>query len=113
MSCVAAGQADPSAVKCVITDADGKVLKELATTCLGNIMYSATYDNVGAKQMRQVITATFVNGNGEAISKSVSWSVESYVAQTRAKAGATATEIAMVNAMLTYGDSVAVYMEAK
>ena len=47
------------------------------------------------------------------ISKTVNWSVESYVAQTRAKTTATANEIAVVNAMLTYGDSVAAYMAAK
>ena len=72
-------------------------------------MYSAIYDNVGAKQMRELITATFVNGNGDTISKTIHWSVESYVAQVRANTSSTETEIAMVNAMLTYGDSVAAY----
>ncbi len=110
LSCIVAGQ---TGVKCIVTDKDGKVLAELATTNIGGIMYSAKYDNVGAKEMREVITATFVNGNGDAISKTVNWSVESYVAQTRARTDATETEIAMVNAMLTYGDSVAAYMEAK
>ena len=113
LSCISAGQADPAAVKCIVTDKDGKVLAEIATANIGGIMYSAKYDNVGAKEMREVITATFVNGNGDAISKTVNWSVESYVAQTRARADATETEIAMVNAMLTYGDSVAAYMTAQ
>jgi len=109
LSCIVAGQ---TGVKCVITDNEGKVLKELATTNIGGVMYSAIYDNVGAKQMRQIITATFVNGSGEAISKTVHWSVESYVAQTHARSDATQTEISMVNAMLIYGDSVAAYMTA-
>ncbi len=108
LSCIVAGQTE---VKCIITDADGKVLAERATTNIGGIMYSAVYDNVGASQMREVITATFVNGNGDAISKTVHWSVESYVAQTRARATATEVEIAMVDAMLTYGDAVAAYMD--
>ncbi len=112
LSCILAGQTDPTAVKCVITDADGTILAELATVNIGGVMYSATYDNVGAKEMREVITATFVNGNGEAISKTVHWSVESYVAQIRAKIGATENEINMVNAMLVYGDAVADYMTA-
>ncbi len=110
LSCIAAGQADPSSVKCVITDTEGKVLAELATENKAGVMYSAKYDNVGAKEMRKVIKATFVDANGNAISKTVHWNVESYVAQTRARTDATQTEIAMVNAMLTYGDSVAAYM---
>ena len=107
LSCIAADQTD---VKCIIADKSGKVLAELAPTNKAEVLYSAVYDNVGAKEMREVITATFVNGNGDAISQSVNWSVESYVAQTRARTDATETEIAMVNAMLTYGDSVAAYM---
>ncbi len=113
LSCIAAGQANPAGVKCVITDSEGKVLAELATANIGGVMYSAKYDNVGARQMREVITATFYNAEGTAISKTVRWSVESYVAQTRARTNATETEIAMVDAMLTYGDSVAAYMTAQ
>ena len=113
LSCISAGQANPAGVKCVITDSEGKVLAELATSNMAGVMYSAVYDNVGAKEMREVITATFYNAEGTAISKTVNWSVESYVAQTRARTDATETEIAMVNAMLVYGDSVAAYMEAK
>jgi len=87
-------------------------LRKIAATNKGNIMFSAIYENVGAKEMRDVINATFYEGE-TAISQTVSWSVESYVAQVRAKTTATEDEIAMVNAMLTYGDSVAAYMEAK
>ena len=113
LSCIVLGLADTENVKCVITDSEGKVLAELATVNIGGVMYSATYDNVGAKQMRNVITATFYDADGNAISKTVNWSVESYVAQIRIKETATANEIAVVNAMLTYGDSVAAYMAAK
>ena len=113
LSCIAAGQANPAGVKCVITDSEGKVLAELPTTNLAGVMYSAKYDNVGAKEMRNVITATFYNEAGTAISQTIHWSVENYVAQTRAKTNATENEIAVVNAMLTYGDSVAAYMAAK
>ena len=112
LSCIAAGQTNPSGIKCIITDSDGKVLAELATTNIGGVMYSAKYDNVGAREMRKVITATFYNAEGTAISKTVNWSVESYVAQVRANSTSTETEITMVNAMLTYGDAVAAYMSA-
>ncbi len=113
LSTIVRNLTDPSAVKCVITDEDGKVLAELATGCLANAMFSAKYDNVGAREMRKMICATFYDADGNAISKTLRWSVESYVAQTRANAKAGETEINMVNAMLTYGDAVAAYMEAK
>ena len=112
LSCVYPTATDLDAIKCVVTDAEGKVLAEMATTNKGGIMFSAIYENVGAKQMRDVINATFYEGE-TAISKTISWSVESYVAQVRAKTNVTEDELNMVNAMLTYGDSVAVYMEAK
>jgi len=112
LSCIYTTATDPNAVKCVVTDSEGKVLAEIATTNKGGIMFSAIYENVGAKEMRDVINATFYEGD-TAISKTVSWSVESYVAQVRAKTNVTEDELNMVNAMLTYGDAVAAYMEAK
>jgi len=112
LSCIYTTATDPNAVKCVITDSEGKILAEIAATNKGNIMFSAIYENVGAKEMRDVINATFYEGE-TAISKTISWSVESYVAQVRAKTNVAADELNMVNAMLTYGDSVAAYMEAK
>ncbi|MBE6984700.1 MAG: hypothetical protein E7434_03625 [Ruminococcaceae bacterium] len=111
LSCVYTTATDPNAVKCVITDSEGKVLAEIAATNKGNIMFSAIYENVGAKEMRDVINATFYEGE-TAISKTISWSAESYVAQVRAKTNVTEDELNMVNAMLTYGDSVAAYMKA-
>jgi len=112
LSCIYTTATDPNAVKCVITDSEGKVLAEIAATNKGNIMFSAIYENVGAKQMRDVINATFYEGE-TAISQTVSWSVESYVAQVRAKTNVAEDELNMVNAMLVYGDAVAAYMEAK
>ncbi len=112
LSTIVRDVADPGAVKCVITDEDGKVLAELATSCLANAMFSAKYDNVGAREMRKMICATFYDANGNAISKTLHWSIESYVAQTRTNAKAGETEIALVDAMLVYGDSVAAYLDA-
>jgi len=62
--------------------------------------------------MRKMICATFYDANGNAISKTLHWSVESYVAQTRGNVKAGETEIALVDAMLVYGDSVAAYLDA-
>ncbi len=109
LSCISTIVSDPTAVKCVITDEEGNILSELATSNMTGVMFSAKYDNVGARQMRQIICATFYDGDTP-ISKTVKWSVESYVAQVRAKTDATIEEIALVEAMLTYGDSVAAYL---
>jgi len=111
LSCVYPTATNPDAIKCVVTDSEGKVLAEIAATNKDNIMFTAIYENVGAKQMRDVINATFYEGE-TAISKTISWSVESYVAQVRAKTNVTEDEVNMVNAMLTYGDSAAVYLSA-
>ena len=96
----------------MITDEDGNILAELPAGVSADVMFSAKYDNVGAREMRKMICATFYDADGNAISKTLNWSVESYVAQTRANAKAGETEINMVNTMLTYGDAVAAYLDA-
>ncbi len=111
LSCIATGVSDPAQVKCIITDEDRNIIATPEVESKAGVMFSAKFDNVGAKQMRRVITAVFYDGS-KVISKLVNWSVESYVAQTRANPNATPEEINMVNAMLTYGDSVAAYMTA-
>ena len=111
LSCICAGIEDPATVKCIIMDEDRNILAQPEVSAKANVMFTATYDNVGAREMREPIIATFL-ANGKIISKSVCWSVETYVAQTRADENATANEIALVNAMLAYGDSVAAYLEA-
>ncbi|MBE6985140.1 MAG: hypothetical protein E7434_05980, partial [Ruminococcaceae bacterium] len=95
LSCIYTTATDPNAVKCVITDSEGKVLAEIAATNKAGIMFSAIYEDVGAKQMRDVINATFYEGE-TAISQTVSWSVESYVAQVRAKTNVAEDELNMV-----------------
>jgi len=96
-------------MKFVVKDAlDGTVIKELPAYNLNPVMIAADFDDVGAKQMRRLITVTLYDGD-TAITDTVTWSVESYVAKTRA----TSTDVGqidLVNAMLTYGDAVAAYM---
>ncbi|MBE6984291.1 MAG: fibro-slime domain-containing protein [Ruminococcaceae bacterium] len=111
LSCVYTTATNPNAIRCVITDSKGNVLAEISATKKDNIMFSAIYENVGAKEMRDVINATFYEGE-TVISKTISWSVESYVAQVRAKTNVAEDELNMVNAMLTYGDAVAAYMKS-
>jgi hypothetical protein len=101
---------DASKVKFVIKDAEGKVITELATTALsGGKVFQASYDGVGAKQMREPITIE-MQEDGKTVSQSLTWSVESYVAQTRANAATSANLLNMVNALLIYGDSAAAYL---
>ncbi len=110
LSCIAMGVTDPSAVKCVITDENGELIAKIDTENKANVMFSAVYDDVGAKQMRKLIRAAFYEGDRQ-ISQSVTWSVESYVAKIRRSTESTLSELRMVNAMLVYGDSVAAYLE--
>ncbi len=111
LSCIEQSVTDPSAVRCVITDENRVVIATLDAENMAGVMFSAKFDNVGAREMRRVITAVFYEGS-KVISKMVNWSVESYVAQTRANAKASKTEIDLVNAMLVYGGSVAAYLTA-
>ncbi len=110
LSTICTEVADASSVKCVITDEDGNILAELPAGVSADVMFSAKYDNVGAREMRKMICATFYDADGDAISKTLNWSVESFVAQIRANAKAGESEINMVNTMLAYGDSVAAYL---
>ena len=99
-----------SDLKFVIKDLDGNVLEELAPSMVNARVCQGIYDNVGAKQMRDLVTIE-LQDNGVTVSKIVTWNIESYVAQTRA----TSTEqakINAVNAMLIYGDSAAVYLKS-
>jgi len=96
-------------MKFVVKDAlDGTVIKELPAYNLNPVMVAADFDDVGAKQMRRLITVTLYDGD-KAITNTVTWSVESYVAKVRATS-TDAGQIALLNAMLTYGDAVAAYM---
>ena len=111
LSCIAADLSDPSAVRCIVSDENGTIPVELASERIEDYMFSAKYDDIGAGDMRKLITATFFEGD-EPISKTVRWSVESYVAQLRADPDAAPEEVALANAMLAYGDSAAAYLAA-
>ncbi len=101
---------DPSELKYVIADSvSGEVITGIPVSLTSNNLYQGIYDQVGAKQMRQLITITLYDGQTP-VSQSLTWSVESYVASVCAKTSATEAEIAMANAMLIYGDSVAAYL---
>ncbi len=103
--------ADDSNLKVVIKDAKGKILSECAPDQINTANCKASYDNVGARQMREPITIELYD-NDTLVSQSVTWNVESYVAQTRADTNSSEALINAVNAMLAYGDSTALYLEA-
>ncbi len=109
LSIFKAGLSAPDTVRCEIRDAEGNLIAEPTVANAMNMMFSAGYSEVGAREMRKPITATFFMGD-EQISQTITWSVESYVAQVRANSNSTENDIAMVNAMLTYGDSVGAYL---
>ena len=95
----------------VIKDMEGKVLEEFAPSMQTSKACQGVYDNVGAKQMRDLVTIE-LQDNGVTVSKIVTWNIESYVAQTRANASESEAKINAVNAMLVYGDSAAVYLKS-
>ena len=100
---------ETTGVQYVLTNMEtGELLGVLPATVKGGVMCQAVYQNVGAKEMRNLIGITMFD-NGTVVSKTLVWSVESYVAATRAKSNVTQEELNMVNAMLTYGDSAAAY----
>ena len=61
--------------------------------------------------MRDLVTIELYD-NGKLVSKTVTWNIESYVAQTRANTKETEAKINAVNAMLIYGDAAAAYLAA-
>ncbi len=101
---------DASNVKFIFKDKDGKVLAELApSNHIANKAVQCVYDQVGAKQMRELITIEVYDGD-TLVSKTLTWSIESYVASTLAKTSTGEILANMVNAMLIYGDSAAAYL---
>ena len=94
----------------VIKDRSGKVIEQFAPSMQTSKACQGIYGNVGASQMRDLVTIELYD-NGVLVSKTVRWNIESYVAQTRANTSDSAAKVNAVNAMLIYGDSVAVYMK--
>lgn len=72
----------------------------------GENLYHIRFSGLSARQMRETVTAT-VCRNGEAISKTATYSVESYVSAV--KPGSKVA--ALVKAMMYYGDSAKAYLE--
>ena len=69
------------------------------------------YANVGASQMRKLLKIELYD-NDVLVSQTLTWSIESYVASTRANSASSATMINVLDAMLTYGDSAAIYLKS-
>ena len=93
----------------VVKNLNGDVLERFAPTVAAAKMCQGVYGNVGARQMRDLITIELYD-NGKLVSQTLTWNIESYVAQTRANSASSDALIATVNAMLTYGDSAAAYL---
>ena len=96
----------------VVKDAaTGKVLERFAPSVTTAKICQGVYGDVGARQMRDLITIELYD-NGVLVSQTLTWNIESYVAQTRANSANSAALIITVNAMLAYGDSAAAYLTA-
>ena len=95
----------------VVKNLNGDVLERFAPTLAIAKLCQGVYGNVGARQMRDLITIELYD-NGVLVSQTLTWNIESYVAQTRESGASSDALIATVNAMLAYGDSAAVYLTA-
>ena len=95
----------------VVKNLNGDVLERFAPTVAAAKMCQGVYGNVGARQMRDLITIELYD-NGVLVSQTLTWNIESYVAQTREASASSDALIATVNAMLAYGDSAAIYLTA-
>lgn len=102
--------AENSKLKFVIKNAEGDILTEVEPSEINDKNCKLVYTNVGARQMRELLTIELYD-NGILVSESVTWSVESYVAQIRANDASSPELISTVNAMLIYGDSAAAFLE--
>ena len=89
----------------------GETLERFAPSLVSENICQGVYGNVAAQQMRELITIELYD-NGQIVSQTLTWNIESYVAQTRANSASSEALIATVNAMLAYGDSAAVYLTA-
>ena len=95
----------------VVKNLNGDILERFAPSLEMAKICQGVYSNVGARQMRDLITIELYD-NGKLVSQTLTWNIESYVAQTRANSTSSEALVATVNAMLAYGDSAAAYLSA-
>jgi len=87
----------------------GVIVAELKPETKSGIFHKAAFADVSAKNMRKELTIELYDGD-TLISKTLTWSIEGYAAELIAKENTTLVLRDLLNAMLTYGDSVADYM---
>ena len=102
---------EASNLEFVVKNLNGDVLERFAPSVTTAKICQGVYGNVGARQMRDLITIELYD-NGILVSQTLTWNIESYVAQIRADNANSEALIATVNAMLAYGDSAAAYLSA-
>ncbi len=101
-----------SNMKYVVTDAaTGEEIAQIAAEEYMTNFWRGVFDGVSARDMRKLLKIELYD-NDVLVSKTLTWSIESYVAQTRDNASASDVLCGLVNAMLVYGDSAAAYMLA-
>ena len=97
-------------VKVLMKDHEsGTVLETLKTERVGN-NYVVNYSGIGADKMRFAYDFV-VQIDGTETGNVRTWSIEGYVGEIRSSGHP--KQIAMANALLTYGDSVAAYFAAQ
>ena len=74
-----------------------------------NNQYTLLCDKIFANELSDKITAKAYDKNGNLISNTIEYSIESYVARTLPKTGQKAEFLELLKAMMKYGDSVMAY----
>ncbi len=110
VNCVYSATTDSNLIFLIRDPEDGSIIEMMEPSTVTARNCRIIYDNVGAAQMRKPIIIELYD-KGILVSKTLQWSVEGFVAQTRADSATTEVLLNVVNAMLTYGDSADVFMK--
>ncbi len=89
--------------------ATSDLIAELKPQTMADVMHSAAFAGVSAKNMRRPLTIGLYDGDA-LVSKTLTWSIEGYAAELLAQENTPQTLRDLMNAMLLYGDSTAAYM---
>ena len=100
-----------SDVAVIVKDASGNEVTRLQVeeTFMPGAYVSERFAGVSAKTLREVFSFQAVDGEGNALSQTMLWSMDAYTAECQV--GDSARDRDMANAILSYGDAVVAYFE--
>ena len=88
----------------------GALVETIETEAVGETGWKGVFTDVAAAKMRTLYDFVMVDGSSNPLTKTLTWSVAAFVMEKRSEAGTSEAMKNVLNAMLTYGDSLAVYL---